>query len=175
MAACSANLICGSPNGRQHRKNCGRPATQYCHLCSSHLPILWCRGHCTGYPWAQLQGERRTTPTHSTVNNIIQRTLSTAGVPYRLEPPGLLRSDDKRPDGMTLVPWRSGRLFVWDATCPDTYAVSYRGQATTEVGYVAAHGVETKSGKYSHPSPTYLFHPVVIESSGALGPSTYIF
>ena len=76
---------------------------------------------------------------------------------------------------MTLVTWSSGRLLVWDATCPDTYAVSYRGQATTEAGCVAAHAEERKSGKYSHLLPTYLFQPVAIESSGALGPSTYIF
>ena len=112
---------------------------------------------------------------HSTVNNIIHRTLSAAGVPSRLEPPGLSRSDGKRPDSLTLVPWSSGRLLVWDATCPDTYAVSYRGQATTEAGCVAAHAKERKSGKYSHLSPTYLFQPVAIRSSGALGPSTYIF
>ena len=109
------------------------------------------------------------------MNNIIHRTLSAAGVPSRLEPPGLSRLDGKRPDGMTLVPWSSGRLLVWDATCPDTYAVTYRGQATTEAGCVASHAEEWKSGKYSHLSPTYLFQPVAIESSGALGPSTYIF
>ena len=76
---------------------------------------------------------------------------------------------------MTLVPWSSGRLLIWDATCSDTYAVLYRGQATTEAGCVAGHTEETKSGKCSHLSPTYLFQPVAIESSGALGPSTYIF
>ena len=43
--------------------DCGGLATRYCHLCSSHLPTLWCRGYCTGHSWAQLQGEQRTTPT----------------------------------------------------------------------------------------------------------------
>ena len=87
----------------------------------------------------------------------------------------LSRSDGKRPDGMTVVPWSSGQLLIWGATCPDTYAVSYRGQATTEAGCVATHAEERKSGKYLHLSPTYLFQPVTIESSGALGPGTYIF
>ena len=49
------------------------------------------------------------------------------------------------------------------------------GQATTEAGCVAANAEERKSGKYSYLSPTYLFQPVAIESSGALGPTTYIF
>ena len=40
---------------------------------------------------------------HSALNDIIHRSLSAAGVPSRLDPPGLLQSDGKRPDGITLV------------------------------------------------------------------------
>ena len=63
---------------------------------------------------------------HSAVNDILHRTLRSAQVPARLEPSGLTRSDGKRPDGVTLVPWRRGKPLVWDATCPDTLAFSYR-------------------------------------------------
>ena len=112
---------------------------------------------------------------HAALNEIVHRTLSAAGVPSRLEPPGLLRSDGKRPDGMTLVPWSAGRPLVWDATCPDTYASSYRGRATREAGCVAALAEEKKCGKYSHLAPSYIFQPVSIETSGAIGPSTYRF
>jgi len=33
---------------------------------------------------------------------------------------GLFRSDGKRPDGLTLVPWQSGKSLCWDVTvsCP---------------------------------------------------------
>ena len=41
---------------------------------------------------------------HAAVNDIIHRTLVSAHVPSRLELPGLLRSDEKRPDGVTVVP-----------------------------------------------------------------------
>ena len=61
---------------------------------------------------------------HAAIND---STLSSAGIQARLEPPGLLRSDGKRPDGMTLVPWTSDRPLVWDATCSDTFAESYTG------------------------------------------------
>ena len=27
--------------------------------------------------------------------------------------------------GVSIVPWKSGKLLVWDATCPDTFAPSY--------------------------------------------------
>ena len=116
-------------------------APHICQLCGAEVTALGTHG-------LSCRASERRHLRHSTVNNIIHRTLSAAGVPSRLEPPGLSRSDGKRPDGMTLVPWSLGRLLIWDATCPDTYAVSYRGQATTEAGCVAAHAEERKSGKY---------------------------
>ena len=57
---------------------------------------------------------------HTALNDIMKYALSAAHVPSRLEPTGLLRSDGKRPDGVTLAPWKCGQLLVWDATCPDT-------------------------------------------------------
>ena len=78
-------------------------------------------------------------PRHAAVNDIIHRTLSSAGIPSRLEPPGLSRSDGKRPDGVTLAPWSLGRPLVWDATCPDTFAPSHRGHATRSAGCVGEH------------------------------------
>ena len=62
---------------------------------------------------------------HAAMNDIIVHTMSAAGIPARLEPPGLSRSDGKRSDGMSFVPWGQGRPLIWDATCPDTFAVSY--------------------------------------------------
>ena len=112
---------------------------------------------------------------HAAVNDIIHRSLLAAGIPSRLEPPGLSRSDGKRPDGMSLAPWSSGRLLVWDAICPDTFAVSYRGQATIGAGCVAASAEERKALKYSSLTPSYLFTPVAVETSGAIGPRSRAF
>ena len=37
-----------------------------------------------------------------------------------------MRSDNKRPDRTTLLPWAKGKPVAWDVTIPDTYAaVSY--------------------------------------------------
>ena len=55
----------------------------------------------------------------------------------RLEPSGLSCSDGKRPDGITIAPWKEGRSLVWDATCPDTFASSYEALAVSETGAVA--------------------------------------
>ena len=53
---------------------------------------------------------------HAALNDIIHRTLTSAHVTSRLEPPGLNRVDGKRPDGVTTVPWKCGKLLMWDAT-----------------------------------------------------------
>ena len=88
-----------------------------------------------------------------------------------LSPSGLSSLDGSRPDGMTIVPWQSGRPLVWDATCPDTLAVSYRSRATSGAGLVAALAGERKSEKFSQLSSQYYFVPVAIETFGAMGPS----
>ena len=62
---------------------------------------------------------------HSSLNDIIHRALSAAKISARLEPSGVARSDGKRPDGISMVPWKEGKLLVWDATCRDTLAPSH--------------------------------------------------
>ena len=109
------------------------------------------------------------------VNDIIHRSLVSAHVPSRLEPQGLMRSDGKRPDGVTTVPWKCGKLLVWDATCPDTYAPSYASQATFAAGEVAALAEQRKSTKYDALPVTHSFTPIAIETSGAVGPRSLLF
>ena len=41
---------------------------------------------------------------HGVINDVIYRTLTKAGFSTVKEPPGLIRSDSKRPDGITLIP-----------------------------------------------------------------------
>ena len=101
--------------------------------------------------------------------------MSAAHLPSRLEPTGLVRSDGKRPDGVTLVPWKSGRLLVWDSTCPDTFAPSHLPSATREAGAVAAHAERCKQEKYSALDQCYTFTPVAIETAGPFGPETFSF
>ena len=107
---------------------------------------------------------------HTALNDIMKYALSAAHVPSRLEPTGLLRSDGKRPDGVTLAPWKCGQLLVWDATCPDTFAPSYRTHATSEPGRVAALAEDRKVDKYRDLPRSHLFCPLSIETMGAMGP-----
>jgi len=53
------------------------------------------------------------TARHHALNDLIARTLVSAGIPVTKEPNGLSRSDGKRPDGLTLVPWKEGKPLTW--------------------------------------------------------------
>ena len=73
-------------------------------------------------------------PRHTALNDVIKRSLQTAGVPSLLEPTGIDRGDGKRPDGMTIFPFAEGKSLVWDATCVNTYAASYLPAVAVTVG-----------------------------------------
>ena len=112
---------------------------------------------------------------HAAVNDIVQRSLAAAKVPSHLEPSGLYRSDGKRPDGATIVPWKMGKLLVWDVTCVDTLAPSHRVLATRGAGVVADEAEHHKKLKYSNLDSTPLFTPVAIETLGAMGKEALSF
>ena len=136
-----------------------------CHHCGSEVDGFGIRG--LSCRWSEGRHHR-----HSALNDTVFRALSAAKVPSRLEPSGIYRSDGKRRDGMSIVPWKSGKLLVWDVTCADTFAPSYKPGA---VGAVAAQVEERKCSKYSHLSSNHIFTPISIETSGSLGPKTHDF
>ena len=74
---------------------------------------------------------------HAGINDTIHQSLISAKVPSLLEPSGLMRSDGKRPDGMSILPWSSGKLLVWDATCTDTFTPSNIILAVSRMGAIA--------------------------------------
>ena len=101
--------------------------------------------------------------------------MTAAHLPFRLEPTGRFHSDGKRSARITLVPWRRGRLLVWDATCSNTFAPSHLSRATSEAGAVAALAERSKHEKYLNLSQCHIFTPVAIEMAGPSGPETFPF
>ena len=89
-------------------------------------------------------------PRHAEFNNIIHRGLQSGNVPSMREPPGMFRDDNKKVDGVTLVPWHNGQSMVWDATCSDTLAPSYIHLSSTSPGKVAKHAANKKLNKYKN-------------------------
>ena len=112
---------------------------------------------------------------HAALNDIIHRSLTAANIPSRLEPSGLYRSDGKRPDGCSILPWRCGKVLVWDATCPDTHAPSHVSAAVRGAGVVAAQAEQSKVAKYAHLDTSHHFVPFVVETSAVLGEAAVDF
>ena len=112
---------------------------------------------------------------HSALNDLIKNSLATAEIPSRLEPTSLSRSDGKRPDGISLMPWKQGRCLVWDVTCCDTLAHSHLNRAVTGPGVVATDAECRKQLKYEAISQTHCFIPVAVETLGALGEEATAF
>ena len=105
---------------------------------------------------------------HHFVNDLIWRSLSKAGFPSIKEPQGLLRSDGKRPDGLTLIPWQDGRCATWDVTVTDTVAASYLNATSCTAGSAAEAAASRKEEKYAAISSNYLFFPLAFETFGPI-------
>ena len=107
---------------------------------------------------------------HSAINDVIKRSLGAAKISAHLEPVGICRSrsDRKRPDGTTVLPWRSGRILIWNATCPNTFAPSHIDLVARGPGAVADQAEERKKAMYTELATTHLFIPLAVETTGVL-------
>ena len=108
-------------------------------------------------------------PRHSHVNDLVKRALASAELPSRLEPQGLSRKDGKRPDGMTLYPYKEGKCLVWDVTVVDTLANSHLKETSKSPGAAAEKAEKIKFAKYEEIQKSYLMIPIAIETFGAWG------
>jgi len=72
--------------------------------------------------------------------------MANADIPALKEPSGLLRTDGKRPDGVTvtLLLWKPGKCVRWDVTVSDT--ALYVHETSQTPGAEAA--AERKTNKY---------------------------
>jgi len=77
-------------------------------------------------------------------------------------------NNGKRPDGVTLLPWKQGKCATWDATVSDTLAQSYVHETSQTSGAAAEAEAERKRNKYSSLSQSYLFVPIAAETMGAI-------
>jgi len=84
------------------------------------------------------------------------------------EPSGLSRSDSKRLDGLTLIPWRAGRSLTRDVTVSCTTADSYLEASSREAGAAAELAASNKVVKYAGLSSQGEFVPIVVESHGPI-------
>ena len=73
------------------------------------------------------------------------------------EPHGLVRDDGMPPDGLTLLPWNSGRSATWDVTVVDTLGNAYLQQSAITSASTAETAAVRKRNKYSSLSGTHDF------------------
>jgi len=94
--------------------------------------------------------------------------MAKTDIPALKEPSGLLRTDGKRPDGVTLLSWKQGKCATWDVTVSDTLAQSYVHETSQTPGAAAEAAAERKRNKYSSLSQSYLFFSIAAETMGAI-------
>ena len=114
-------------------------------------------------------------PRHANLNDVVKRALASAGVPSVLEPQGLDRGDGRRPDGLTLFPYKQEKSLTWDATCVDTFADSAVVNSSLEPGSAAMAAEDRKRQRYAAIALRYIFIPVAVETTGVLGPAAAAF
>ena len=110
-------------------------------------------------------------PRHTALNDLIYRALAAAGLSAILEPRGLDRGDGRRPDGVTVFPFRRGRMLMWDATCVNTYASTHLLDCASTAGAAARAAEDRKRQRYAALALRYDFTPLAVETSGVMGPA----
>ena len=106
---------------------------------------------------------------HQAINDIIARAFVAADMPVTNEPNGPLISDNKRPDGLTLLPWQDGKPLAWDVTVICPLAASYISGYTS--GAAAELAASRKCAKYANLLNSYIFQPIAFENIGTLNSS----
>ena len=78
------------------------------------------------------------------------------------------RNDGKRPDGLTLYPWKQGKCLTWDVTVTDTYCATNIMDSATTPAAAATHAEDQKRKKYSEiiDRTNMIFQPIAFETSG---------
>jgi len=103
---------------------------------------------------------------HSQLNSIVNQALSRAGIASIREPTGLVIGTSLRPDGASLIPLARGKFLAWDATCPDTVALSHLNSTRSQAGAAAMQAGALKIQKYNALAPSHSFVALAVETFG---------
>ena len=111
---------------------------------------------------------------HNLLNDVVWRSFSRAKIQATKEPMGTFK-DNKRPDGVTLIPWQKRKCVAWDVTVADTFATSYINHTVTLAGAAAERAALNKHAKYEHFKNNYIFIPLACEVMGAWSADSVAF
>ena len=113
-------------------------------------------GRCTSYNWQATAAKLQVTVSRESLH----AWSSTSGASFQLF---------RAWHGASLVPWKGGKILVWDVTCPDTLAPSYAALAVHKLGAVAVEAEYRKTLKCGVLPSSCSFIPIVVETLGAIG------
>jgi len=85
------------------------------------------------------------------------------------EPARLFRSDGKRPNGVSLVPWQSASRYVGTSRSLFPLAESCVDRASHQAGAAAELAATGKEDKYVDLGASYIFEPIDVETLADLG------
>ena len=80
----------------------------------------------------------------------------------------MVASDERRPDGRNLIPWKKGKCLAWDATVADTFAPTYLTATNVKAGSAAEILSAKKIEKYRALENRYVFYPIAAETMGPI-------
>ena len=144
-------------------------------LCEPHICPCGASVDATGTHGLSCKRSKGKMPRHQQINDLVWRALIRANIPAIKEPAGLLRSDGKRPDGLTQIPWQAGKCLTWDVTIVDTLAPSYLPSSSQSAGSAAENAATKKTTKYTDLARSHFFCPLAFESLGPMNDSGQSF
>jgi len=115
------------------------------------------------------------TQCHHALNDVIARSFASVGIPISKEPPGIYCDSVKKPDGITLVPWHSGRAMAWDVTVATTLPDSYLPASCVTAAAAAEAAAPRKEVKYADLPASFSFQPIAVETLGPINDSAIDF
>ena len=140
-------------------------------LCEPHTCVCSADVNATGTHGLACKRSAGRIGRHQYLNDIIWRAINRANVPAVKEPQGLIRTDGKRPDGVTQIPWSEGKCVTWDVTVTDTFAASNVRLSSLSAGSAAEAAAARKELKYSGLTAGYTFVPIALETMGSTNAS----
>ena len=86
------------------------------------------------------------------------------------------RTDGKRPDSVTMIPWDMGKQLMWEVTVVDALATSCLNQGSLcHLGKTATNAEARKIEKYRKLIDSgYIFQPVAMAEQGSSGKSSEV-
>ena len=88
---------------------------------------------------------------------------------------GLVPDTNLKPDGISIIPWTSGKPLAWDVTCAHPLAQSWTGTSRRGESAVATAVEAKKRSKYKDLENNFHFEPVSMETLDRMGETTALY